>query len=81
MAAAMESIEGTASDRIATWPPLSSGPQISSVLASKASGAACNITVSADSVMKSAPRTSRTMARWGTITPLGWPVEPDVNMM
>ncbi len=61
-------------------PPLSSGPQISSVEASNEIGASCRNTVCASSGVKWLPRTRRTMPRCGIATPLGVPVEPDVYM-
>ncbi|MNE07891.1 hypothetical protein D3C80_1005310 [compost metagenome] len=64
-----------------TAPPLSSGAQTSKVLASNA-GLEANATRSWQ--VKSAKPlliTRRTMARCGTCTPLGVPVEPEVYMM
>ena len=59
--------------------PLSSGPQISKMEASKDSGAAWRKTSSAVIGMKPLSRTSRVTPRCGTSTPFGLPVDPEVK--
>ena len=59
-------------------PPFSNAPQISSVAASKAMGEFCRMRSSGPRAMKFCPCTKRRMARCGTTTPLGTPVEPEV---
>ena len=71
---------GTSAPTTMQRPPLSSGAQISSVEASKDVGASCSHDSSDPMPTKSCPRTSRTIPRCGTTTPLGCPVEPDVNI-
>src|SRR5258708_7002069 len=63
------------------FPPFNKGAQISSVDASKPKGARERKTRLGSSRMKFGLSIRRTIARCGTTTPLGSPVEPDVNMM
>jgi hypothetical protein len=61
-------------------PPFRSGAQISRVDASNDVGARWSHVSSGPMRAKSWPRTRRTMARCGTATPFGVPVEPLVNI-
>ncbi len=61
--------------------PFNNAPQISSVEASMEILDNCRKTWSGPKGRKFCSRTNRTTARWGTTTPLGVPVEPDVYMM
>src|ERR1700716_3847722 len=76
----MSSSEGYGLETTASLPPFNNAPQISKVDASNDSGAICKMTSSGPRVAKSLSSTSRSTALWGTTTPLGRPVDPDVYM-
>ena len=60
--------------------PWRSGAQISSVEASNQAGARWSQVRVSSMWAKSCPGTRRSTLRWGTTTPLGRPVDPDVNI-
>ena len=62
-------------------PPRRSGTQRSNVDASNASGDSWRKRPGGRPVMRSRPWTRRITARWGTATPFGCPVDPEVYMM
>ena len=61
-----------------TRAPFASAPQSSRVAASKEMEASWKKTSPEPRSAKSVSRTSRTTARWGTATPFGLPVVPEV---